>query len=189
VGQGLVPVSQPLTTADAGANPAAMVFPADAAAPPTPQPVAQPLVQQELTPPPAPPSDPPTPSRPSGRNPDRGPDRGPDRNPDRAPLLVHHPGHVRAPAPPAGPPLTVSEIMGILRPQMPRMVRCARDGGYHGNIVGSLNVDARGAVRSVRLDAPFSNSAGASCVAQVLRGTRFPPGRPSDNVRIFASVQ
>ena len=136
-------------------------------------PVAQPLVQQVLAPP-------------SGTNPAPRPppERHHESNNGEAPSGERRP---RSPRPTvvatAGPPLDLSGIYQGVRPRMSDFHRCMQPAG--GNVQFTMDIDHGGAARNVRVSSPPADSPQGRCVLRVVRGLRYPPGRPTSNARVM----
>jgi serine/threonine-protein kinase len=87
-----------------------------------------------------------------------------------------------------GTPLDSSEILGGVRPVLPRLRACARavpSQPYTGAIQGELDIDARGAVQAVRMISPTAVTVPGRCMVNVLREVRYPAGRPTRAARIW----
>jgi serine/threonine-protein kinase len=87
-----------------------------------------------------------------------------------------------------GAPLDSSEIIGGVRSVLPQLRGCARavpSQPYTGAIQGELDIDARGAVQAVRMISPTAVTVPGRCMVNVLRGVRYPAGRPTRAARIW----
>jgi eukaryotic-like serine/threonine-protein kinase len=91
--------------------------------------------------------------------------------------------HTSARATPDGPPLESPAIMQGVRPQIPAIRACLH--GTRANVSFSLDIDARGRVRSVNLMSPPASSAEGRCVSRVLGRLSYPAGHPTANARMF----
>jgi len=152
-------------------------------APPAPAPPpTAPIVNQLLTPPP-PPAPPPRPAPSSPSVPFFRP--APTVEPSRAASSERHrSSSSRSRTPVAdGPPLDSPAIMQGVRPQIPAIRSCLD--GARTNVSFSLDIDARGRVRSVNLMSPPSSSPAGRCVTRVLSRLSYPSGHPTSNARLF----
>ncbi|MBK8692409.1 MAG: serine/threonine protein kinase [Deltaproteobacteria bacterium] len=150
--------------------------------PPLAPPQAAPIVNQLLAPtPPAPP-----PSRPAPTAPPVPFFRpAPTAEPSRTSSSERHrssSSRTRT-AVPDGPPLDSPAIMQGVRPQIPAIRSCLD--GARANVSFSLDIDARGRVRSVNLMSPPSSSPAGRCVTRVLSRLSYPSGHPTSNARLF----
>jgi serine/threonine protein kinase len=153
--------------------------------PPAPMPVA-PIINQLLAPTPRPVAPPhvasASPSVPMFR-------AAPAAAPVRAPTPERHHASSERPSGrthtlvPAGPPLDSPAIMQGVRPQIPAIRSCLA--GARANVSFSLDIDARGHVRSVDLMSPSASSPAGHCVSRVLSHLSYPPGHPTANARLF----
>nr|MBP6834054.1 hypothetical protein [Deltaproteobacteria bacterium] len=84
---------------------------------------------------------------------------------------------------PDGPPLDSPAIMQGVRPQIPAIRSCLD--GARANVSFSLDIDARGRVRTVNLMSPPSSSPAGRCVTRVLSRLSYPSGHPTSNARLF----
>ena len=83
----------------------------------------------------------------------------------------------------AGPPLDSPAIMQGVRPRIPAIRACLD--GVRANVSFSLDIDARGHVRSVNLMSPPASSPAGRCVSRVLARLSYPLGHPTANARLF----
>ena len=145
--------------------------------PPAPMPVA-PIVNQLLAPPPRPVAPPhvapASPTVPMFRAPP---------SPERHHASSERPSGRTHTVVPSGPPLDSPAIMQGVRPQIPAIRSCLA--GARANVSFSLDIDARGRVRSVNLMSPSASSPAGHCVSRVLSHLSYPAGHPTANARMF----